>query len=45
MFYAVIISPEKNILQREITERALRYIHLRTLDLGFTVRVGAKLRC
>jgi len=35
----VTISPEKIILQKEI---ALRYIHL---YVGFTVRVGAKLRC
>jgi len=37
----VTISPEKNTLQRE---KALRYIHPRTLYVGFTVRVGAKLR-
>jgi len=36
------ISLEKNILQRK---RALHYIHLRTLYVGFMVKVGAKLRC
>jgi len=33
----VTISPEKIILQRKV---ALRYIHPRTLYVGFTVRVG-----
>jgi len=42
----VTIAAEKIIFQRK---RALRYIHPRTLYVtlyvGFTVRVGAKLRC
>jgi len=38
----VTILPEKYLTERK---RALHYIHLRTLYVGFTVRVGAKLRC
>jgi len=37
----VTISPEKNILERK---RALCYIHLCTLYVGFTVRVGVRIR-
>jgi len=37
-----MVFHQKNILQRK---RALCYIHLRTLYVGFIVRVGAKLRC
>jgi len=37
-----IISPEKKLYYGK--KRALRYIHPRTLYVGFTVRVGAKLR-
>jgi len=39
----VTISPEKkNFTERKI---ALCYIHPHTLYVGFTVKVGAKLRC
>jgi len=36
------ISPKKINLQRK---KVLRYIHPRTLYVGFTMRVGAKQRC
>jgi len=39
--YEVTISPEKIIWQRE--KRALCYIHLRILYVGFTVRVGVRI--
>jgi len=38
----VTISPEK-IFYRE--KRALLYIHPRSLNVGYTVRFGAMLRC
>jgi len=37
----VTILLEKYFIERE---RALRYIHPRTLYVGFTVRVGVKIR-
>jgi len=41
----VTISLEKNYFTER--KRALRYIHPRTFDFGFTVKVGGgtKLRC
>jgi len=38
----VTISPEKYFTERKT---ALRYIHPRTFYVGFTVKIGAKLRC
>jgi len=43
IYIGVTISPKKK-KKKNYGERALRYVHPRILDVGFMVRVGAKLR-